>query len=166
MKLSIDYKIDDKNWLKYIKKGSIVPSINSIFASIADTLKLNLERNNTIEISITFTNDKNIQQLNKDYRDKDQPTNVLSFPMFENEFFKQYKKMQYVPLGDIVLSLETILRESEEQNKTFNDHLTHLVIHSILHLLGYDHIEKEDERIMEELEIKILDKFGIKNPYV
>lgn len=107
-----------------------------------------------LEISIVLTNDEEIQTLNREYRGQDKPTNVLSFP-------------QDVPilLGDIVVAYETLARETNEQNKSFKDHFTHMLVHGCLHLLGYDHIQEAEAENMETLEITILSSLGIKNPY-
>lgn len=105
------------------------------------------------EVSIVLADNDFVQTLNRDYRGKDRPTNVLSFP-------------QDAPLlGDIILALETLEREANEQSKAFNDHFTHLLVHGLLHLLGHDHIEEAEAEVMEALEIEILDALGIKNPY-
>jgi probable rRNA maturation factor len=105
------------------------------------------------EVSVVLSNDEFIQELNKDYRGKDKPTNVLSFP---NE---------PPMLGDIILAIETIENEAISQKKQFEDHLSHLIVHGTLHLLGYDHIEDEEAEEMEALEIEILGRLGINNPY-
>ena len=117
-------------------------------------------------MSITFTNDKEIQKVNRQFRNCDKATNVLSFPMYENEFLNVLKYEDYLPIGDVILSYETIVKESLEQNKTFKNHLTHLIVHSILHLFGFDHIKDEDAEKMEALEIEILGVLGIENPYI
>jgi len=105
------------------------------------------------EASVVFGDDRFIHTLNRDYRDKDKPTNVLSFP-------------QELPmLGDSIFAYETIMREANEQDKSFEDHLLHLSIHSTLHLLGYDHINDKEAEEMEAIEIKLLDEMGVKNPY-
>ena len=106
------------------------------------------------EISFLLTDDDKIQKLNKQYRNKDYPTNVLSFESGDD-----------IILGDIVVSFDTLLRESIENNKSFSDHFTHLVIHGILHLQGYDHITDNDAQIMEKIEIDTLKKMNIGNPY-
>ncbi len=109
------------------------------------------------EASVVFCDDAFIQNLNRDYRDKDKPTNVLSFP----QDFTPKSPM----LGDSIFAFETIEREAVEQDKSFDDHLLHLSIHSTLHLLGYDHIEDDEAEEMETLEIKLLNELGVKNPY-
>lgn len=106
------------------------------------------------EVSIILTNDKEIKVLNKKYRKIDKPTNVLSFETGDNEL-----------LGDIFISFDTVAREAKEQNKTFEEHTTHMLVHGVLHLMGYDHLNNRDAKKMENLEIKLLKKLGIKNPY-
>ena len=99
-------------------------------------------------------NDFDIQALNKAYRHKNKPTNVLSFPSSEEGEF-----------GDILLAYETVMGEAEDAGIPVPHHIYHLIIHGFLHLLGYDH-EKEDEAtLMESTEIKILQDLNIKNPY-
>ncbi len=164
--IKINYNIEDKNWLKYLQKSEIKDFIKNIFNKTIKVLNFKILSKKIIEISITFTDDNNIQKLNKQFRNIDKSTNVLSFPLYEKEFFNIFNFEDYIALGDVVLSLETIEKESIEQKKTFKNHLTHLIIHSLLHLLGYDHIEEKDAEEMENLEIKILEQFGIENPYI
>lgn len=112
-------------------------------------------------ISLLFTDDGEIQDLNARFRNKDKPTNVLSFPGAESV------QMPGIPphLGDIALAHETIAREAEAEGKTFEDHLTHLVVHGFLHLAGYDHEEAEEAEEMEGLERLILRGLAIRDPY-
>lgn len=166
MQLDIDYVINDDNWKKYINEADVNIFISRIFDTVVDILGYKLNKKNTIELSITFTNDKEIKEINKNYRGVDKTTNVLSFPLFEKEFLKIYKKSPYISLGDIILSIETIENEAKEQNKTFNNHLIHLIVHSILHLFGFDHIKDIEADVMENLEIKVLEKLSIQNPYL
>jgi probable rRNA maturation factor len=118
----------------------------------------------TVEISIVLTNDAEIQVLNHEYRGKDKPTNVLSFPQ-ETDFDALKHLETCVLLGDIVLSIETIQREVDQQQKLMHHHLAHLIIHSALHLVGYDHETDSDAEKMEALEIDILHQYTIPNPY-
>ena len=117
------------------------------------------------ECTVTLSHDSKIKILNKHYRSKDKPTNVLSFPMFDKSSDIPTGAGQ-VPIGDIIIAFETIKREAIEQNKTLSDHFTHMLIHGFLHLLGYDHMNDKDAKSMETLEIKILKKLGINNPYL
>lgn len=115
-------------------------------------------------VAVNFTGDEEIKQLNSDFRHKDKATNVLSFPMIDD--FSELEKMPFPhELGDIVLAYETIHREALQQGKTPRDHTIHLLVHGMLHLFGYDHMNKKEEREMEALEIDILAKLKIANPY-
>ena len=165
MKLEIDYNIEEQNWHKYLDFAKFNDFIQNIFNITIAELGYILNKKNMIELSITLTNDINIQKINCEYRGVNKPTNVLSFPLFEREFLKEYNKSKYICLGDIILSIETIINEASGQNKDFINHLTHLIVHSLLHLFGFDHIEEEDADLMEGLEIRILEKLNIKNPY-
>lgn len=113
------------------------------------------------EVSMVLTNDPHIQELNKTYRGKDKPTNVLSFPLQEDLNTLATGDM----LGDIILSFETVLNEAIDQDKKFEHHAAHLMIHGFLHLLGYDHETDEEADEMEKIEIDILKALDIKNPY-
>lgn len=106
------------------------------------------------EVSVVLTNDREIQNLNKTFRHKDNPTNVLSFPSEEEG-----------ELGDIILAYETIMREAEEAGVSPRHHTIHLIIHGFLHLLGYDHEKENEAQRMEAMEIQILKDLNIANPY-
>jgi probable rRNA maturation factor len=116
------------------------------------------------QASVLFANDERLQELNKTWRQINKPTNVLSFPAAVT---RQDQHLDGEPeyIGDIALAFETIEREAKEQSKAFSAHVDHLVIHGILHLLGYDHETDEDAEIMENLEVLILQDMGIANPY-
>jgi probable rRNA maturation factor len=108
------------------------------------------------EVSVLLADDAALATLNRDWRGKDQPTNVLSFPAPENEAGL---------LGDIALAFETIKREAAEQGKSFEAHAMHLIIHGFLHLLGYDHEEESEALAMETRERAILAALEIADPY-
>lgn len=112
------------------------------------------------ELSLVFTDDAHVRVLNHRYRGKDSPTNVLSFPA------PAAGPGQYGPLlGDIVLAQETVAREATGQGLAFDHHLTHLVVHGFLHLLGYDHEADTEAAVMEGMETRILGHLGIADPY-
>ncbi len=116
-------------------------------------------------VNLLLTDNNTIRQLNKNFRNIDKPTNILSFPQFTSENREPLSQLKDVNIGDLAMSYDVIMKESTAFNKPFFDRCTHLFVHGVLHLLCMDHIE-EDERIeMELLEIKILEIFGIKNPY-
>ena len=125
-------------------------------------------------ISLMGCDDARIAVLNADFRGKPQPTNVLSWPSQERgaEFAGEAPEPPEPgeaddpePLGDIAIAWETCAREAGEQDKPMVDHVTHLVVHGMLHLLGYDHVEEEDAALMEGLEVRILASLGVSDPY-
>ncbi len=111
------------------------------------------------ELLIRIVDKIEIQNLNKTYRHKDKPTIVLSFPS------DLPVEIDEAILGDVVICSEVVAKEAKEQNKTFNDHLLHIAIHGTLHLIGYDHVKESEAVEMENLEIKILEKMQIADPY-
>ncbi|MDT8281870.1 MAG: rRNA maturation RNase YbeY [Gammaproteobacteria bacterium] len=110
-------------------------------------------------VSLLINSAAEMRELNKQYRGKDRATNVLSFPMQSPE------EVDICLLGDIVLCAEVISQEAQQQSKTEQSHWAHMVVHGMLHLQGYDHIDDDEARIMEQLEIKILKQIGIDSPY-
>ena len=118
--------------------------------------------------SLLFTSDTRIHELNREWRQRDKPTNVLSFPMLERTDLVHLDPDEGPPemLGDIALAYETCAREAEEKGIPLEHHATHLILHGLLHLAGYDHeISDEDAEKMEALEVKALALLGIDNPY-
>lgn len=107
------------------------------------------------DFSIMLEADAYLQELNHQFRGLDKPTNVLSFPAGAPDY-----------LGDIAISLQTIAREALEQGKTLEAHFSHMVVHGVLHLLGHDHEDDAEADKMETLEIEILNKLSIANPYI
>jgi probable rRNA maturation factor len=123
--------------------------------------ELELKGSKSVEISLLFADDARVQPLNRYWRAMDKPTNVLSFP---SAILQPGVALPPV-LGDIVLAYETIEREAEEEDKPFDNHVSHLLLHGFLHLLGYDHqIEAEAAR-MEAIETRILGLLAIPDPY-
>lgn len=118
-----------------------------------------------VYINLILTNDSEIQDLNHMHRGKNTPTNVLSFQAYDDESLKIFPKDHPIPLGDIIMSFDTLTQEAKESHKTFHNHFMHLFLHGLLHLLGYDHINEDDANQMENLETEILKHFNIPNPY-
>ena len=156
----IIYKNLEKN-LKY--ESTIKEVINECFKVE------NLSQTN-LYISITLTNPNEIEKINKQYRNIDKPTDVLSFPMFEKEeldnFIKENLKnsdinIQADILGDVVISIPKVYEQAEEYGHSFERELSYMVVHGFYHLMGYDHIEEKDKKIMRSKEEAILENLGI-----
>lgn len=123
----------------------------------------------TVEISIRLTSDDEVQTLNKQYRQKDKPTNVLSFPMVQADLLETISQNSddgEVLLGDIVLAHGVCVAEADERGISVEDHATHLVVHGVLHLLGYDHMDDDEAESMEQIERDALDALGLHDPYL
>jgi probable rRNA maturation factor len=116
-----------------------------------------------ISITLVLSNDAEVKTLNRDFRGKNKPTNVLSFPDGSVEFDETGKSITH--LGDVVLAYETLASEAAAQGKALKHHLSHLTVHGVLHLLGHDHEAEREAARMEALEINILRTLGIANPY-
>lgn len=158
----VDINLDNEDWQNKIDDIEIL--INKVIT--LSILESNLPKHITqVEISVMLTDDASIRELNKEYRNIDKATNVLSFPDFDIN----RKNIKEVPeefmAGDIAISLDTIEREASEQGKSLKNHFCHMMIHGTLHLMGYDHIDDDDASEMEGLETKILSDMGIDNPY-
>ena len=170
--ISEDNTLSSVKNLKLLNKKEISNIINVIFDVIEKSLNLYCKFKN-INFSLRYISDSEIQKINLQYRNKDKATNTLSFQFlkFDKIFNKKLIKKQHniknnisivnkVPcyLGDIIISLETILKESIEENITFDYHLKHIFIHSFLHLLSFDHIKNKDYEIMNQIEMIVLEK--------
>ena len=152
--ISFDISVEDGGWEEF----ELETILMKCASSLSDTLGKDLPRG---EVSVLFADDAAVQALNRDWRGKDKPTNVLSFPA---EDFPEIEGLS-PPLGDIALAFETCQREAVEKEIPVSEHLTHLILHGILHLLGYDHIEDEEATEMEDLERQLLAHIGIADPY-
>jgi probable rRNA maturation factor len=115
------------------------------------------------ELAIILTDDAEQRRLNRDWRGIDRPTNVLAFPAWEAG--SPIPADAPLLLGDVMLAFETAVREAEEQGKPLADHLSHLIVHGVLHLLGYDHATDAEAAAMETLETSILASLGVADPY-
>ena len=148
-RLSCTVVVLDRAWRRSL------PGVERLVRRAARAAFAGTRRTARSSVVIALADDARVRTLNARDRGKDKPTNVLSYPSGEREF-----------LGDMVLARQTVWREAREQGKAAADHLTHLVVHGTLHLLGYDHETSEaDARRMEALERRILAKLGIADPY-
>jgi probable rRNA maturation factor len=148
--LEVEVVEDDGDWPD-------LPNAEGLIVRAATAVADELRRAKPGSVVVALSSDANVAVLNGQFRGKPKPTNVLSFPAGDG-----------VPdgfLGDVILACETVYREADEQGVPVAHHVQHLVVHGILHLLGYDHISAEDAERMEALEISILSKLGIANPY-
>lgn len=121
----------------------------------------------TVEVSIRLTDDAEVRALNRDYRQKDKPTNVLSFPMVQPDLIDGLANSDdgEILLGDIVLARETCAREAVERAVSVQAHATHLIVHGTLHLLGYDHMRDDEAEAMESVEREVMARLGLHDPY-
>lgn len=143
-----------------IEKSSSLPSE----VQISTWVNSALSRHETDGgLTVRITDEAEITELNRDYRNQDKPTNVLSFPM--DLSVELSEEIGISMLGDIIICAPVVEREAAEQNKPLQSHWAHMVIHGTLHLLGYDHIEDEEAEEMESLEIEIMHGLGYKDPY-
>lgn len=137
-----------------------IPSLAQFQLWITSALaEVSSDTSQDFELTIRLVNNEESQQLNHQYRQKDKPTNVLSFP------FEVPDGIEMNLLGDLVICIDVMKEEAQAQNKALFDHWAHLVIHGCLHLVGFDHISDEEALEMESIEIAILAKLGINNPY-
>jgi probable rRNA maturation factor len=121
----------------------------------------------TIEISVRLTSDEEVHTLNKQYRQQDKPTNVLSFPMVQADLIESLDNTDdgEILLGDIVLAHGVCAREADERGVALADHATHLIVHGVLHLLGHDHMDDVQADAMESIEQAAMATLGLHDPY-
>lgn len=162
--MNIDITIDEGAWqadlpdLETLTETALEKTLGH--PEIAGTLNGGAQS----EVSITLSDNDFVRKLNKDYRGKDKATNVLSFPLTEED--DEFKTdIDLLSLGDIIMAYETVKQESQDQGKNFRDHYAHLLVHGFLHLLHYDHEDNTDAEHMERLEAEILGTLSIRNPY-
>ena len=144
--LSADILINFSSWEKH-------PGLKELIKIAIKQTVSNVDTKGYNEISILLTSDTQVQQLNRQYRSINQPTNVLSFPSEKPH------------LGDIILSYEYIQKELINLNKKFEEHISHLIIHGTLHLYGFDHENDKNAAAMENMERHIMSELGYNDPY-
>lgn len=151
--IELDIMVEAGDWAR-------LPGAEALALEAAEAALAAAEEDEAFEASVMLTDDSRIRELNRTWRGKDEPTNVLSFPAPEQPGAAGPRH-----LGDLALAFETLARESEEESKEFAHHFAHLIIHGVLHLLGYDHEIEAEAEIMEALEVKALASLGITDPY-
>ncbi len=151
---------DKIDWQKRSEKAADAALSVSPYGALA-------QKKFALEISIKLSNNDEVQQLNSAYRGKDKATNVLSFPLVPRDLLQSLSNSDdgEVLLGDIIMAYDVCASEAGQKSIAMEDHASHLLIHGILHLLGYDHETENDALIMEALEVKALKNLGIANPY-
>jgi len=140
-----------------------IPEATSIEQWVKHVLNNQLNTANFPEINIQVVDEALISELNETYRHKSGPTNVLSFPFEAPPGLPEEEADAW--LGDIVICAQVVSREAEQQHKTLQAHWAHMVVHGVLHLLGYDHLEDEEADTMESLEVQLLNELAFPNPY-
>lgn len=153
MGLNVEISVEAGAWDQLADAPAL---IRNALAAGARTARRRFSRDT--EVSVLLSDDAGVQILNRRWRNQDKPTNVLSFPA-------TVLPGQSLHLGDIVLAFETAMREAQNESKKPGDHISHLVLHGFLHLLGYDHLTDTDAATMEALERAALAKLGIADPY-
>lgn len=166
MKFTIEIAQDNDDWDLY---DEINPQLfEQILNKVIETYP-NFSKVKDIELSILLSNDNRIKKLNQEFRNESSTTNVLSFPDIDIDFRQILEfepNLDYMYLGDIAFAFETIAKEAQERTISFLSHFKHLLVHSILHLLGYDHKDDIETEIMQNIEIKILQKLSVPSPYL
>ncbi len=158
----VDVGLASQAWRRALPAAAAICR-RAALAAWADAAPRRLKKRPAVEIAVLLTHDRAIRRLNAGYRGKDKPTNVLSFP----SGMADAAPSPSVPLmlGDVVVSYGTVAREARNETKPLRAHLSHMVVHGVLHLLGYDHEDATDAVTMERLETKILAALGIADPY-
>ena len=166
MTKGIEIIVEDETWTEIEGYSDWNKSLDALFL---ETTRKKYQGNKRCWLGLLLTDDARIKILNRNFRNVNKPTNVLSFPEHETEFWNNLDisvETSEIFLGDIAMSYEQIMRECMEYSVNFFDRCSHLFVHGVLHLFGADHIEPKEQEEMESMEIEILKKFGMKNPYV
>jgi probable rRNA maturation factor len=154
---AIEILVESTRWSR---RRGVQPLLQRAIAGASAALPAKAARSTIgAELAIVLTNDSAIRKLNRTWRGKNEPTNVLSFP-------SELQAGPYRLLGDVVIAYETLAREARAERKPFDHHLAHLAVHGFLHLCGYDHETDRQAAAMERLETAILARMGIPNPYI
>jgi probable rRNA maturation factor len=164
MMLEIDIESDEEwdsstDWSLLVRNAAEAAIAESAFPQLTVSMR-------GVELSVRLAGDEEVRALNSEWRGKDKPTNVLSFPMLEEADLAEANVAgPELLLGDIVLARGVCEREAAEKDIPVERHATHLLVHGTLHLLGYDHLEDEEAADMESREVRALARLGIDDPY-
>ena len=170
IKTSLYLSINEPKWEKALTDNILEIAEETVnlavnFIQQKEPLKF-ISETKELCFNLCLSNDKEIHALNKEFRGIDKPTNVLSFANIDDlDFEKQAKKQKLLEMGDMIIALETMQQEAKIKNISLHDHFCHLLTHSVLHLLGYDHLTDTEAEHMENFEIQILQLLNINNPY-
>ena len=151
--MTVSIEVEDESWLALAGLEALART--AVAAALAGA-----EEEGACEVALLFTDDASIAEINAEWRGKDKPTNVLSFP------FEAPPGLELPLLGDLVICRQVVEAEAVEQGKPLMAHWAHMVVHGSLHLLGYDHIEDEEAEEMEQLERDIMQELGFADPYL
>ena len=162
--LEIELIIEDQRWSQISKDFSFLKeaSLLALCQQATETAPLAMKSPHRLAV-LVMSDDVSIRNLNKTYRGKDKATNVLSFPSTES--LLPGEENEPVHIGDVILAYDYVSEEAKNEKKVLQTHLSHLVVHGVLHLLGYDHETTKDAEAMETLEIKLMKQLGLENPY-
>lgn len=173
-RIVVDCTVQTAAWRARLPRPRAV-AVKAISAALqAAGIPVSAKGSRPLEISLVLADNAFVQRLNRDYRGKDKATNVLSFPGLEADEIDRLAEIPSdqgddgaeIPLGDIILALETVELEAQSAKKSVKDHFCHLVVHGLLHLIGYDHEDDTEAEQMEKLETSILATMGIADPYI
>lgn len=152
MTIQIEISIECPGWRELHLEALVAESLNAALEESGDQLAVGAE------VSLLFCDDARVRELNRDFRGQDKSTNVLSFPTPD--------PLETAPfIGDIAVAYETVAREAREQSKSLDQHSRHMIVHGFLHLLGYNHEDEGEAEAMEALEVRVLSRLGVDNPY-
>jgi probable rRNA maturation factor len=160
---TIDVAVACRGWTEACPEAETLVRGAAELALAHGARALGLEWQGPVELGIILADAADQQRLNREYRGVDEPTNVLAFSAWVSQ--APLPRGAPILLGDVVLALEIVGNEAREQGKSLDNHLRHLVVHGVLHLLGYDHVADAEAVVMESLEKSILAELGVTDPY-
>lgn len=169
-KIILNAVVDAPQWLEQVDFDAlkVAEEIKELaFSYVAEAAEHELlALDKTYEVNVCLSNDAEVHRLNKEFRQMDKPTNVLSFAnVDDDDFWDALEHEQNLELGNIILAFETLQKEADIKHISIYAHYCHLLVHGFLHLLGFDHQEDDEAEEMEALEVEILQQFSIDNPY-